>query len=66
MTETNVDYVGSLTVDRRLLQAADIFPTKVHVVNTNNGSRSLTYVIESERQERSVLTGRRQACGTGR
>jgi aspartate 1-decarboxylase len=58
VTETNVDYVGSLTVDRRLLQAADIFPyEKVHVVNTNNGSRFVTYVIESERQGEICVNG---------
>lgn len=58
VTETNVDYVGSLTVDRRLLKAADILPhEKVHVVNTNNGSRFVTYVIETERQGEICVNG---------
>lgn len=49
VTETNVNYVGSLTVDGRLLEAADILPhEKVHVVNVNNGSRFETYVIETD------------------
>lgn len=50
VTETNVNYVGSLTVDKKLLQAGDILPCeKVHVVNVNNGSRFETYVMESDR-----------------
>ena len=49
VTETDVNYVGSLTVDKKLLQAADILPyEKVHVVNVNNGSRFETYVIPSD------------------
>lgn len=49
VTETNVEYVGSLTVDKKLLEAADILPhEKVHVVNVNSGSRFETYVIETE------------------
>lgn len=49
VTETNVNYVGSLTVDKQLLQAADILPyEKVNVVNVNNGSRFDTYVIASD------------------
>lgn len=49
VTETDVNYVGSLTVDKHLLQASDILPyEKVNVVNVNNGNRFDTYVIESE------------------
>lgn len=49
VTETDVNYVGSLTVDKQLLQAADILPyEKIHVVNVNNGSRFETYVIPSD------------------
>lgn len=51
VTETNVNYVGSLTVDKRLLKAADILPyEKVHVVDVNNGSRFETYIIATEEQ----------------
>ena len=47
VTETNLNYEGSITIDKTLLLLADIHPLeKVHVVNVNNGSRAETYVIE--------------------
>jgi aspartate 1-decarboxylase len=50
ITEAELDYVGSLTIDLDLLEAADIYPNeKVQVVNINNGSRLETYVIPGER-----------------
>ena len=49
LTDTNINYVGSITIDRDLLEAADILPyEKVQVVNNNNGARFETYVIEGE------------------
>jgi aspartate 1-decarboxylase len=49
-TEANLDYVGSLTVDRDLMDAADLLPhEKVQIVDIDNGSRLETYVIEGER-----------------
>jgi len=49
VTDLNIDYEGSITIDRNLLQAADILPyEQVHVLNVNNGERFLTYVIEGE------------------
>jgi aspartate 1-decarboxylase len=49
-TEANLDYVGSLTVDRDLMDAADLLPhEKVQVVDNDNGNRLETYVIEGER-----------------
>lgn len=46
LTGTHLDYVGSISVDRGLLQAADILPyEQVHVVNLNNGQRLVTYAI---------------------
>lgn len=49
ITDTNLNYVGSITIDRNLLEAADILPyEKVQVVNNNNGARFETYVIEGE------------------
>ena len=46
VTETNLDYEGSITIDTDLLRAADILPyEKVQVVNINNGLRIETYVI---------------------
>jgi aspartate 1-decarboxylase len=50
VTEANVDYEGSVTIDVDLLEAADILPfEQVHVVDINNGNRLQTYAIEGER-----------------
>lgn len=50
ITEANVNYVGSLTVDEDLLEAADILPyEQVHVVNVTNGERLVTYAIKGAR-----------------
>ena len=49
MTEANIDYEGSITVDERLLEAADMLPfEQVHVYNITNGERFVTYVIKGE------------------
>jgi len=49
LTGTDLDYEGSITVDRLLLEAADILPgEQVHVLNLNNGARLVTYAIEAE------------------
>lgn len=50
ITDANLHYEGSLTVDEELLQASGIKPyEKVHVVNVNNGARFETYIIKGER-----------------
>ena len=55
VTETQLDYHGSITIDADLLEAADILPgEKVQVVNINNGHRSETYAIEGPRGEGGV------------
>ena len=47
VTEANLQYTGSLTLDPLLMRAADLVPyEKVHVVNVNNGARFETYCIE--------------------
>ena len=49
VTEANLNYIGSITIDKRLLDAADILPgQRVWIVNNNNGERFDTYVIEGE------------------
>jgi aspartate 1-decarboxylase len=49
VTDANVDYVGSITIDTDLLMAADILPyEKVHVVDIDNGARLETYAIEGD------------------
>lgn len=46
VTEANLNYVGSITIDSELLKAADILPgQRVYIVNNNNGERFDTYVI---------------------
>ena len=50
VTEANLNYTGSLTIDRDLIDAAGIIVhEKVQVVNNNNGARFETYVIEGKR-----------------
>jgi len=49
VTEANLDYEGSITIDKNLMKAAGLFPyEQVHVVNINTGSRLETYVIEGK------------------
>lgn len=50
VTEANLDYEGSLTVDLDLLERSGILPyEQVHVVNVTNGERLVTYAIVGER-----------------
>jgi len=56
LTGTDLDYEGSITLDRLLLEAADILPgEQVHVLNLNTGSRIVTYVIEAPAGSATVL-----------
>jgi aspartate 1-decarboxylase len=49
VTQAELDYVGSITVDAELLKASGIFEyEKVHIVDVNNGSRFETYTIAGE------------------
>jgi aspartate 1-decarboxylase len=50
VTEANLNYVGSITIDEALMEAIDLLPhEKVQIVNNNNGARLETYVIPGER-----------------
>ena len=50
VTEANLHYVGSITIDEELIEAAGLYPNeKVAVVNIDNGERIETYVIKGER-----------------
>jgi len=50
VTEANLNYVGSITIDADLVDAANLIEyEKVHVLNINNGERFTTYVIKGER-----------------
>ena len=47
VTEANLRYTGSITIDRDLLKAADMMPfERVQIVNLNNGTRVETYILE--------------------
>ncbi len=49
VTDANLNYEGSITIDRALMDAAGILPfEKVGILNVNNGARFDTYVIEGE------------------
>jgi aspartate 1-decarboxylase len=50
ITEANLNYVGSLTLDEDLMDAADLIENeKVQIVNVNNGERIETYLIKGKR-----------------
>jgi aspartate 1-decarboxylase len=50
VTDCNVGYEGSISIDKALMEAADILPyERVEVLNVNNGARFSTYAIEGER-----------------
>src|SRR5690625_92879 len=50
VTDANLDYIGSVTIDQDILEQVDILPNeRVQIVNNNNGARMETYVIPGER-----------------
>lgn len=50
VTEANLNYVGSITIDEALMEAANLLEgERVQIVNNNNGERLETYVIKGER-----------------
>jgi aspartate 1-decarboxylase len=65
VTDANLHYPGSLTLDRLLMEASDIIPyERVQVVNVNNGARFETYVIEGTPGGGQVcLNGAAARCG---
>jgi aspartate 1-decarboxylase len=55
VTEANVDYEGSITIDQDLMEAADMLPhEEVHVWNIDNGSRLSTYILPGPRGSGTV------------
>lgn len=55
VTEANLNYIGSITIDEALMEAAGLIEgEKVHVVNVNNGARLTTYVIKGERNSGQI------------
>ena len=50
VTEANLNYIGSITIDEDLMDAANLIEfEKVHILNNNNGERFETYIIKGER-----------------
>lgn len=50
VTEANIDYIGSITIDENLMDAVDLMEgEQVHVINHRNGERLITYVITGKR-----------------
>ena len=64
VTQAELNYVGSITIDEDLLDAAHMFPNeKVQVVNINNGARLETYIIKGERGSGEIcLNGPAARC----
>ena len=59
VTEANLNYMGSITIDENLMDAAGMLEgEQVHIVNNNNGERFVTYIIKGER-------GKGQICLNG-
>jgi aspartate 1-decarboxylase len=55
VTEANIDYIGSITIDETLMKAANLFEgEQVHVVNYRNGERLITYVIKGKADSREI------------
>ena len=50
VTQAELDYIGSITIDEDLMDAANLIENEqVHVLNKNNGERVITYVLKGER-----------------
>ena len=56
LTGTELDYQGSIAIDKTLLEAADILPgEQVHVLNLSSGARLVTYAIQAEAGSGTVM-----------
>ena len=56
ITQADVNYIGSITIDEDLLEASNIIEgEKVHIVNINNGERFVTYAIKGERKSGDIV-----------
>jgi len=56
ITGSELNYVGSITIDEDLMDAANLIEgEKVHIVNINNGERLVTYVIKGERKKGEII-----------
>ena len=56
VTDAQLNYVGSITLDEDLMDAANLIENeKVHVLNLNNGERLITYIIKGKRGSGEVI-----------
>ena len=56
VTESNIDYAGSLTIDSALMELADIKEfEQVHVLNLKNGERLITYAISGKKNQQATI-----------
>jgi aspartate 1-decarboxylase len=56
ITGSDLNYIGSITIDEDLMDAANIIEgEKVHIVNINNGERFITYAIRGERKSGDII-----------
>jgi aspartate 1-decarboxylase len=56
VTETNLEYVGSITIDKALMEKVDIWPgERVLVSDLSNGNRFETYAVEGERGKGEII-----------
>lgn len=64
VTDANLNYMGSITIDSELIKAAGMLPNqKVQVVNNNNGARLETYIIEGKAGSGTIcLNGAAARC----
>jgi aspartate 1-decarboxylase len=66
VTDANLDYEGSITIDRDLMRVADILLNEqVHVVNVTNGERLVTYAIEGQDGEICLNGAAAHKCHPG-
>ena len=55
VTEANIEYIGSITIDEDLMDAANLIEgEQVHVINHRNGERLITYVIKGSRGSKAI------------
>ena len=58
VTDANLNYVGSITIDKELFKASGMIEfQKVEILNINNGERFSTYIIEGEKKGEICLNG---------
>ena len=63
VTQANLNYIGSITIDEDLMDAANMIEgEKVQIVNNNNGERFETYIIKGERGSGCICLNGAAAC----